>query len=122
MVVNKYQKMSWLNMNKKTVFKSDGFKKARGGYSRWLLVSCEKCKTLILVYQKDGPGILKRLYLDRIVSSRLGVGANLACKKCKTTLGIPIIYQKEKRRAYRLFAGAVTKKVVNVDVLKRIRL
>ena len=66
--------------------------------------------------------MLKRLYTDRIISSRLRTDANLACKKCKTILGIPIMYQKEKRTAYRLFAGAVIKKIIKADALKKIRL
>ena len=47
-------------------FKSDKYRKARGNYSRFLNVLCEHCGAKILVYQKDGPGPLKRLYLDRI--------------------------------------------------------
>jgi len=103
-------------MSAKITFKSDKFKKHRGGYSRWLLLSCEKCKNPIAVYQKDGPGILKRIYLDRIVSSNdLKGKEKLECKKCKTVLGIHMIYQKETRPAYRLFAGAIGKKIVKGD-------
>lgn len=76
------------------------------------MLYCEKCKEKIFLYQKDGPGILKRLYFDRIKSSKNISKKNLVCNKCKTVLGIPIIYQKEKRLAYRLFAGAVAKKIV----------
>ena len=47
-------------------FKSDKFKKARGGYSRLFDIRCEKCGNHICYYQKDGPGILKRMYLDRV--------------------------------------------------------
>ena len=47
------------------------------------------------MYQKDGPGILKRLYLDRIMASTHFIATkNLECKECKTILGIKIIYQK----------------------------
>jgi len=53
-------------MESRIKFKSDIFKKNRGGYSRWLLLNCEKCKNPIATYQKDGPGMLKRLYLDRM--------------------------------------------------------
>jgi len=68
-----------------------------------------------MTYQKDGPGILKRLYLDRIVPSEFSpTGKNLICKKCKTLIGIPMIYEKEKRKAYRLFAGTVEKKVIKI--------
>lgn len=102
-------------MNKKfATFKNDKFKKNRGGYSRWLSLSCEKCKNHLFGYQKDGPGILKRLYLDRIISvPSLGKKKDLECSKCKTILGILTIYKKENRPAYRLFAGAIEKKIVN---------
>jgi len=105
-------------MAKKITFKSDKFKKNRGGYSRWLLLSCEKCANPLLLYQKDGPGILKRLYLDRITAPNIGSG-NLICKKCKTLLGIPITYKKEDRPAIRLFAGAINKKIVNPNRLSK---
>jgi len=100
-------------MSTKLTFKSDRFKKNRGGYSRWLSLSCEKCKTQLMIYQKDGPGILKRLYLDRIVSSNdLKDKDKFECKKCKTVLGIRTLYKKENRPAYRLFAGSIEKKIV----------
>jgi len=103
----------------KLAFKSDTFKKNRGGYSRWLLLSCEKCKNNLSVYQKDGIGILKRLYLDRIISPRsLTAKENLVCKKCKAMLGVPIIYRKESRPAFRLFAGAVEKKILRGENIK----
>ena len=53
----------------KTVIKNDKFKKVRGGYTRLLDISCACRQTHICVYQKDGPGILKRMYLDRIIKS-----------------------------------------------------
>ncbi len=106
-------------MGKKFAFKNDKFKKTRGGYSRLLLISCEKCQAPILAYQKDGPGILKRLYLDRIVTPQLKAVNNLVCKKCKTVLGLQIIYKKENRLAYRLFVGAVSKKILKGDEYKK---
>ena len=105
-------------MNSKPEFKNDRFKKNRGGYSRWLLLNCEKCKTKVVIYQKDGPGILKRLYLDRIILPiDLNGKKNLECKKCKTMLGIPIIYEKENRPVYRLFVGALEKKIIKAEKL-----
>ncbi|OGZ95510.1 MAG: hypothetical protein A3I44_03465 [Candidatus Sungbacteria bacterium RIFCSPLOWO2_02_FULL_51_17] len=74
-----------------------------------------------MIYQKDGPGVLKRLYLDRIATPQLQGKTNFVCKKCKTILGIVVVYRKEKRAAYRLFAGAVTKKVLNPGIAKDIR-
>jgi hypothetical protein len=109
-------------MKQKHAFKSDRFKKNRGGYSRWLLIRCTKCQDDVLVYQKDGPGILKRLYHDRIVMpTDLDAKKNLVCKGCSTILGIPIVYQKEDRRAFRLFAGAVEKKIIKGEKFPKLR-
>jgi|SRR3989338_3959816 len=104
-------------------FKSDKYRKARGGHSCFLNVLCEHCGAKILVYQKDGPGILKRLYLDRIFAlenlasfQKLSVSKipNLTCAKCKSVLAVPYIYKKEQRRAFRLFVGAITKKITKI--------
>jgi len=107
----------------KIKLKQDKYKKVRGGYSRFLEIKCEKCSNVIAIYQKDGPGPLKRMYADRIFSpeklSKLQNKKNkkipnLVCSKCKQVIGIPYIYQKEKRPAFRLFERAVTKKIVKV--------
>ena len=101
-------------------WKNDTYKKARGGYARLLAVSCATCGTHLFYYQKDGPGIVKRLYLDRIYQSNAYEGLQhlalqhipqLLCPQCGEHLGIPIIYQKEQRLAFRLFEGAVAKKI-----------
>ena len=105
----------------KLIFKNDKYKKARGGRSRWLMLYCEKCKNQIALYQKDGPGILKRLYLDRIFSPQELTdpkNKKLVCKKCKTLLGVQDVYKKEKRLTYRLFAGAVGKKIMKTNICK----
>ncbi len=103
--------------------KSDKYRKIRGGHSRFLDVLCEHCDTKILIYQKDGSGPLKRLYLDRIFApenlanfKKLSINKmpNLICLKCKTVLAVPYIYKKEQRKAYRLFVGAVTKKIIKI--------
>ncbi len=106
----------------KISFKNDRFKKNRGGYSRLLSLHCEKCKHHVALYQKDGPGILKRLYVDRLTfPGRLArKERNLICEKCKTILGVPIVYQKEQRPAYRLFAGAVGKRIVKAAKKERV--
>ena len=107
----------------KIEFKKDKYKKARAGYSRLLEIKCEKCGNLVALYQKDGQGALKRMYLDRIFSPEkltklqnvtIKKIPNLICSKCKQIIGIPYIYQKEKRPAFRLFEGSVTKKIVKV--------
>jgi ribosomal protein S27E len=98
--------------------KNDKYRSARGGYSRLLNVFCRKCNNLILTYQKDGPGNLRRLYIDRIfypknfsyLQDKNNVPV-LKCKKCSEILGTPIIYKKENRKAFRLYQDAVTKKI-----------
>ena len=88
-----------------------------------LNISCADCGTHICLYQKDGPGILKRMYLDRISKSEyenqqnysLTDIAQLTCPQCKSHLGTPIIYKKESRLAYRLFVGSVSKKTNKKD-------
>lgn len=104
----------------KNKFKNDKFKKNRYSYSRLLAISCENCTNLIAYYQKDGPGILKRMYLDRIYKSDYSELLNkefselpqLICSKCKSHLGVPMVYKKEKRFAFRLFQGAIKKKII----------
>jgi len=108
--------LGWLlsfNIKMKTKFKNDKYKRARGGYSRLLNISCEHCGDHLFYYQKDGPGILKRMYIDRISEAgNLKLNTNLVCPGCKRLLAIQIIYEKEKRPALRLFVGAVSKKIV----------
>ncbi|MEK7518393.1 MAG: hypothetical protein AAB424_00490 [Patescibacteria group bacterium] len=103
--------------------KRDKFRKARGGHARVLEIRCEKCGHFLALYQKDGPGPLKRMYIDRILSPQYLAGffkiplkklPQLACKSCQRLIGIPYLYEKEKRPAFRLFVGAVTKKISRV--------
>jgi len=95
----------------KSQLKNDKYRKSRGGYSRLLSLNCTKCDTYLFNYQKDGPGILKRLYLDRISDLRY-VNKELVCPKCKEVLGVKGVYKKESRPAIRLFAGSISKKIV----------
>jgi len=92
--------------------KNDKYKRNRGGHSRLLDITCTKCKEHLFYYQKDGPGILKRLYLDRIFGANTN-DKKLVCGNCKELLGVQYVYKKEKRLAYRLFSGAVNKKIVS---------
>jgi len=55
-------------------WKNDTYRKARGGYARLFAVSCATCGTHLFLYQKDGPGIVKRLYMDRIYESNIYEG------------------------------------------------
>jgi hypothetical protein len=96
----------------KSLFKNDKYKKARGGYSRLLDISCEKCHKHICFYQKDGPGDLRRMYIDRISNPDVSVlREDLSCPN-RHLLGVRIIWEKEKRPAFRLFVGSVIKKIV----------
>jgi hypothetical protein len=105
-------------------FKKDKYKAARGGHSRLLNVCCRKCESVVVVYQKDGPGNLRRLYLDRIFEPVEMVGLQalsikevpaLKCKKCAEVLGTPYIYIKEKRKAFRLYQDSVIKRLRKLD-------
>ena len=93
-------------------FKHDKYKKARGGYSRLLKIFCQKCNSLICLYQKDGSGNLRRMYIDRIIEPKVSlIRKDLTCPKSHL-LGIRIIYKKEKRDAFRLFVDSVAKKII----------
>ena len=113
------QLLTFLRMKNQNL-KSDRYRKARGGYSRFLDIYCDHCGHKVLIYQKDGPGELKRLYLDRIFSpenlSRLfnlqiKKVSNLTCSKCDSLLGTAYIHSKEERPASRLFSLALQKKI-----------
>ncbi len=107
----------------KVNLKRDKYKSSRGGYSRLLSIYCYKCQSLVLTYQKDGPGNLRRLYMDRIFSPERLVNLQkfnikdispLKCTKCGFIMGIPYIYEKEKRKAFRVFQDALIKKVTKI--------
>jgi hypothetical protein len=79
---------------------------------------------LVVIYQKDGPGSLRRLYIDRIFGPKKYVGLekreikeirNLVCGKCTEVLGVSYIYKKENRKSFRLFQDAVVKKIRKLD-------
>lgn len=101
--------------------KSDKYRKTRGGYSRFLNIYCSNCKNHILLYQKDGQGPLKRLYLDRIFAPNTLASfylarnteriPNLVCTDCHSHMGIPYKYPKEKRLAFLLNPISFIKKV-----------
>lgn len=96
----------------KTILKNDRYKKTRGGYSRLLNISCQKCGEHVCYYQKDGSGNLRRMYVDRISGPKISISRkDLSCSKGHL-LGVKIIYEKEKRLAFRLFIDSVTKKII----------
>ena len=111
-------------MSKIATFKRDKYKSARGGHSRLLNLHCRKCDTVFAEYQKDGPGNLRRLYMDRIMAPQNTVGLQnknikdispIKCPKCGFTVGVPYIYKKEKRKAFRVFQDAIVKKVKKLN-------
>ena len=82
-------------------------------------IGCAVCGKEVLLYQKDGRGSLKRLYLNRIL-----VPENLASLQdtvqnvkqlvllkceCGANIGIPMLH-REGRLAFRLIPGSFTKK------------
>ncbi|CAN5144696.1 hypothetical protein BH11PAT3_BH11PAT3_0820 [soil metagenome] len=97
---------------KKSLFKNDKYKKARGGYSRLLNIACQECGLPVAAYQKDGAGNLRRMYIDRIIEPKVSIsGISLLCPKSHL-LGVKIIYKKENRPAFRLFVDSVVKKQI----------
>ncbi|MFA6572027.1 MAG: hypothetical protein WCT77_12415 [Bacteroidota bacterium] len=100
-------------------YKKDRYVRARGGSSRFLSLSCSNCGAYLMLYQKDGSGNLLRLYLDRIfepdelvdlqVKFDRATLPNLRCLECNKLIGTPMVYEPEKRLAYRLQKGSVIK-------------
>lgn len=100
--------------------RKDKFTKARGGSSKLLSIFCAQCKTEVLLYQKDGPGDLLRMYLDKIIAPEDLVEkvsgyvqksdmASLSCPNCKALMAVPMVYDKESRLAYRIVDGGIRK-------------
>jgi hypothetical protein len=101
--------------------KKDRYAKRRGGNSQFLDIYCSKCNQYVALYQKDGPGSLLRMYLDRIFEpnelhelqfkslNKKDVPA-LRCPKCDLLIGMPMVYELEERLAFRLFQGSFVKK------------
>lgn len=97
-------------------FKRDKYQKNRGGTSRILDINCGHCDNHVAFYQKDGPGILKRMYIDRFIDLE-PTGKSLVCTACNRELGSEMTYKKEDRPAFRLFVGAVHKKIIAANQL-----
>ena len=76
-------------------------------------ISCALCKSPVLLYQKDGGGKLLRCYIDRIhYPKELDPKAALTCTRCKSVLATPMVYEPERRDAFRLIPGSFTKENV----------
>ncbi len=100
-------------------FKRDKYKRARGTYSRLVNLYCRACGNFLAVYQKDGPGNLRRLYMDRIFYpaklanlqyKSLNDIPMLKCSKCKEDIATPYIYEKENRKAFKVYQDMVVKR------------
>jgi hypothetical protein len=94
--------------------KKDRYTNARGGSSKIFQLACGKCKSIIATYQKDGPGNLIRMYLDRIQSDTGLIFSNklVSCKNCNSKIGILSNYKPENREAIFLERGAIVKSVI----------
>lgn len=100
--------------------KKDKYLEKRGGTAKIVNVVCAACGNVVITYQKDGPGWLKRCYLNRIIApdrwetlqhnpkineSTLG---NLTCD-CGAIIGHPMTH-KDGRLAFRLVRGSFKRK------------
>lgn len=93
--------------------KKDKYLSSRGGGAILYKIFCRKCDALQFVYQKDGKGALYRLYVDRIYKTYafdLATNKVLHCGKCKRVLAYKMVYKKESRLAFRLFADSIYKR------------
>ncbi len=102
--------------------RKDGYRRSRGNTSTLYEIDCSGCDHVLFVYQKDGPGPIKRCYLDRIawasdedlvVSPQQAVDGQfpgLFCDQCDQPIGTPMFYQPEDRPAYRMIPGSFHKR------------
>ena len=101
--------------------KKDRYFKERGGSTKIINVLCSSCGKRLLVYQKDGPGWLKRCYLNRIIEPKYDAKIdledmeNLTCS-CGEVIGSPIIH-KDDRLAFHLIRGKF-KRAINKSLKK----
>ena len=99
----------------------DKYMSFRGGSSAFYNIYCSHCRHWLLLYQKDGPGNLFRLYLNRTHAPESLAGRShsvskssnfpgLKCTHCQALIGAPMIYKPEGRPAFRLIHGTIVKK------------
>lgn len=101
--------------------KKDKYLRQRGGTAKVIDVNCMACGALLFVYQKDGPGWLKRCYLNRILSPEkysslqknkniksVDDMSNLVCV-CGQVIGSPMKH-KDGRLAFHLIRGKFKRK------------
>ena len=101
----------------KNDFKKDIYTKNLGFYYEFLNLYYRKCGTKIAKYQKDGPGDLLRIYIDRILENEellnFAIDKKMLCPHCQRLLGLGYLYPKEQRPAYILFQNTIVKKPVS---------
>lgn len=93
--------------------KKDKYFRERGGTAKIINVSCMQCGRILFTYQKDGPGWLKRCYLNRIIhpekysrlqhEKELKDLGKLKCI-CGSVIGSPMKH-KDGRIAFHLIRG-----------------
>lgn len=101
--------------------KNDAFRRARGGSAHFLVLTCARCASYLMLYQKDGSGRLQRCYLNRIFDppeletlQRAFTGSSpkdlppLRCGHCNELVGIPMRHN-DQRLAFRLINGTIAK-------------
>ncbi len=84
--------------------KKDKYLRKRGGTAKVIKVSCVNCGCQIFVYQKDGPGWLKRCYLNRIIEPKKEEYPEKLKCKCGELIG-SMTKHKDGRLAYSLIRG-----------------
>ncbi len=89
-------------IKQKIKIKRDKFFRKRGSYARIIQVKCAKCGKLLFLYQKDGPGWLKRCYFNRIISPNNY--SNTKKLECCQVIGTLMIH-KDGRPAFNLIRG-----------------
>jgi len=82
----------------------DKYLRARGGTAKIIEVSCSECGKQIFIYQKDGPGWLKRCYLNRIIEPKKSNNSEKLICKCGNIIG-SLTKHKDGRDAYSLIRG-----------------
>lgn len=99
--------------------KRDRYMSVRGGTSSFFNIYCAHCRRWLLLYQKDGPGNLYRLYVDRIHAPEdedIKKSSRLICTNCNIPVGVLMTYKREDRLAFRLIPGSIVKKKSNGDL------
>ena len=108
------------------IFKKDKYSRARGGSSKLLSIICSSCNNQMCTYQKDGPGGLLRMYLDRFVSpidlikqfqstqTKKDIHG-LQCPHCNSLVAVPMVYKKENRLAFRLIPNKIKSKELIIN-------